>query len=88
MIKYTLKSGEIIPAFELKMADEYSQDDINSMLSSARNQFEYDNLIDRLYLRLDNCKKYSKNRCQHSFLTARRLYEREKQCVRLSEYLT
>lgn len=65
----------------IKSAVSYTQKEIEYLLSLAENKFEYDYIIDRLYLmQSDKNKRNTKNKFEYNFLTARQmLYRRNKE---------
>ena len=67
--------------------DNYSEAEIIGFLSRANNSYEYDSIIDSLYLKDKNNKSDIKNRTEYSCYTARGLKEREKREDSI-EYLT
>lgn len=64
-------------------ADTYTHDEILQILNMAQNGWEYDYIIDRLYIYGKKGKRRTKNSAEYNVLTARQTTERS---MELSNY--
>lgn len=62
----------------VKNHKNYTDEEILKLLSKAKCRYEYDYLIDRLYLYNTDNTRNTCNKFEYSFLTARQMRERQK----------
>ena len=68
----------INPFQKVKNHTNYTDEEILELLSKAKYRYEYDYLIDRLYLYSTDNTRNTCNKFEYSFLTARQMLNRQK----------
>ncbi len=71
---------------KLKNHTNYTDEEILELLNKVKCRYEYDYLIDKLYLYSTDGTRNTCNKSEYSFLTARQMRERQKiESVHLDE---
>lgn len=77
------EKGILVKLEQIQSAEAYNEADIITMLNGAKNQRQYDSIVDRLFFQRDKeGRKQCKNRHEYSFYTARTIKYKEKQEIK------